>query len=89
MTTKYLMTDFEIADGFDRSFLLWRAIDYERSYVSGSIADKNGIVTCHSQYFATAILWEIQSIMIITWKGEYLSKLPDALFQEEMIPLVT
>jgi hypothetical protein len=56
MATKNLMTDFENADGFDRNFFREVAIDQKQSYVSGRRDDKSGIFTCHSQYFATAIL---------------------------------
>jgi hypothetical protein len=40
MATKNLMTDFEKADGFDRNFLLCRAIDEEWSYVSGRMDER-------------------------------------------------
>jgi hypothetical protein len=41
------------------------AIDEERSYVSGRMDDKRGIATCYPQYFVTALVCRIQSIMII------------------------
>jgi len=58
--------------------------------VSGSIADKNGIVTCHSQYFGDGDSMRNSVNNDYHLKGwNIYSKLPDALFQEEMIPLVT
>ena len=42
------------------------AIDEERSYVSGRMDNKSGIVTCYPQYFVTTLVCGLQSIMIIT-----------------------
>jgi hypothetical protein len=42
------------------------AIDEERSDVSGRMDDKSGIATCYPEYFVTALVCRLQSIMIIT-----------------------
>jgi hypothetical protein len=42
------------------------AIDEERSYVSGRMDDKSGIVTFYHQYFTKALACRLQSMMIIT-----------------------
>jgi hypothetical protein len=41
------------------------AIDEERSYVSGRMDDKSGMANCYPQYFMTALVCRLQSIMII------------------------
>ena len=82
MASKNLMSDYEIADWLNRNFLLWREIDEELSYVSGRMDDKIDITICHPECFAIALICRLQPIRIIIWKGEYLSKKPDAWLQE-------
>ena len=38
------------------------AIDKERSYVSGRMDDKSGMITYYPQYFVTALVCRLQSI---------------------------
>jgi hypothetical protein len=57
------------------------AIDEGRSYVSGRMDDKIGMATCYPEYFVTALISRLPSIMITIRKGGYLSKSPDTLCQ--------